>query len=47
MGWDNCHLHEFEVGERRYSVPDPDFALTTQAEPVPANAYLAFRLDVQ
>ncbi|ABK45419.1 plasmid pRiA4b ORF-3 family protein [Magnetococcus marinus MC-1] len=25
MGWDNSHLHEFQVGERNYGVPDPEF----------------------
>jgi hypothetical protein len=24
FGWQDCHLHEFQVGERRYGVPDPD-----------------------
>lgn len=24
FGWWNCHLHEFEIGETRYGVPDPD-----------------------
>ena len=24
MGWENCHLHEFRIGRRIYSVPDPD-----------------------
>ncbi|HEX9710217.1 MAG TPA: plasmid pRiA4b ORF-3 family protein [Candidatus Thermoplasmatota archaeon] len=24
FGWQDCHLHEFRVGERRYGVPDPD-----------------------
>lgn len=24
FGWWNCHLHEFEAGRTRYSVPDPD-----------------------
>jgi len=24
MGWQNCHLHEFRVGEHRYGEPDPD-----------------------
>ena len=23
FGWWNCHLHEFELGRRRYGVPDP------------------------
>jgi hypothetical protein len=25
MGWSNSHLHEFEIGGRRYSIPDPDW----------------------
>lgn len=25
FGWWNCHLHEFEIAQRRYGVPDPDF----------------------
>jgi hypothetical protein len=25
MGWENCHLHQFEIGGRRYGVPDPDY----------------------
>lgn len=24
MGWEDCHLHEFSIGRRIYSVPDPD-----------------------
>jgi hypothetical protein len=24
MGWEDYHLHEFEIGRRLYSVPDPD-----------------------
>jgi len=24
MGWEDCHLHQFEIGRRIYSVPDPD-----------------------
>ena len=24
MGWEDCHLHEFAIGRRIYSVPDPD-----------------------
>src|SRR3954469_19256768 len=24
MGWENCHLHEFRVGRKRFGVPDPD-----------------------
>lgn len=25
MGWMDCHLHEFEIGGRRYGAKDPDF----------------------
>jgi len=24
MGWEDYHLHQFEIGRRVYSVPDPD-----------------------
>jgi hypothetical protein len=24
FGWENSHLHEFEVGKKRYGMPDPD-----------------------
>jgi Plasmid pRiA4b ORF-3-like protein len=24
MGWQNCHLHEFVVGEERFGDPDPE-----------------------
>ena len=24
MGWEDSHLHEFSIGRRIYSVPDPD-----------------------
>jgi len=27
MGWQDYHLHEFEVGEQRYGVPDIDYDL--------------------
>src|ERR1700739_2358761 len=23
MGWEDCHLHEFRIGEERYGPPDP------------------------
>jgi hypothetical protein len=26
MGWEDCHLHDFVIGRRTYSVPDPDAA---------------------
>ena len=25
MGWEDCHLHEFVVGDCRYGKPDPDW----------------------
>ena len=25
MGWTNSHLHEFEIANRRYGMPDPDW----------------------
>ena len=25
MGWQEYHLHEFQIGDRRYGVPDPAF----------------------
>ena len=25
MGWQDYHLHEFEIGDQRYGVPDPDY----------------------
>jgi hypothetical protein len=24
MGWEDCHLHEFRIGRRLYSIPDAD-----------------------
>jgi hypothetical protein len=24
MGWEDCHLHEFMIGRRLYSIPDVD-----------------------
>ena len=27
MGWEDYHLHEFQIGRRVYAVPDPDDAL--------------------
>lgn len=26
MGWEDCHLHQFYIGNRRYGVPDPNEA---------------------
>jgi hypothetical protein len=25
MGWNNSHLHEFDIDGRRYGIPDPDW----------------------
>ena len=25
MGWQNAHLHEFTVGDRRFGTPDPEY----------------------
>ena len=30
MGWEDYHLHEFEVGGQRYGIPDTDFDLPGQ-----------------
>ena len=30
MGWEDYHLHEFEVGGQHYGVPDPEFDLPGQ-----------------
>ena len=27
MGWEDYHLHQFVIGRRLYSVPDPDDAM--------------------
>jgi hypothetical protein len=27
IGWEDCHLHEFKIGRRLYSIPDVDDAL--------------------
>ncbi len=24
MGWEDCHLHEFRIGQKRFGTPDPD-----------------------
>lgn len=24
MGWENCHMHQFETGDAIYGIPDPD-----------------------
>lgn len=32
MGWQNCHLHQFLAGKRRYGTPDPDFDDGTASE---------------
>src|SRR4029453_14657048 len=23
MGWDDCHMHEFRIGQQRFGTPDP------------------------
>jgi hypothetical protein len=25
MGWEDCHLHQFQIGEQTYGVPDDEF----------------------
>ncbi len=25
MDWDNCHLHQFEIGKKKYTIPHEDF----------------------
>jgi hypothetical protein len=32
MGWQDCHLHHFMVGEHRYGTPDPHFNDGTEEE---------------
>jgi hypothetical protein len=27
MGWENCHMHDFRIGQRRFGKPDPDDGL--------------------
>ena len=27
FGWEDCHMHEFSAGKRRFGKPDPDFGL--------------------
>jgi hypothetical protein len=27
MGWENCHLHEFHIGQKRFAKPDPNDSL--------------------
>lgn len=31
MGWEDCHLHQFEIGRRRYEVPDPEDLYDSEA----------------
>jgi hypothetical protein len=38
MGWQDCHLHSFDIGSVGYGVPDPDGMLEIRDE-------LDFRLD--
>jgi hypothetical protein len=28
MGWEDCHLHDFRIGPRRFGKPDPNDRLT-------------------
>ena len=32
FGWENCHLHQFEIGKRCYGVPNPDFGFAIEDE---------------
>jgi hypothetical protein len=32
MGWENCHLHQFIVGDVRYGIPDPELGLKNEAK---------------
>jgi hypothetical protein len=32
MGWEDYHLHQFAIGRRLYSVPDPDDDIRTQSD---------------
>jgi hypothetical protein len=42
MGWEDCHLHQFYVGKRRYGVPDPNEAFMGGSSALnEKNAYLA------
>jgi hypothetical protein len=34
MGWQDCHLHEFRIGDLRFGVPDPDYGLMGDEEPM-------------
>lgn len=27
MGWQDCHMHEFRIGQKRFGIPDPEDAL--------------------
>src|SRR5260370_5964742 len=27
MGWEGCHMHDFQIGPKRYGIPDPDEVL--------------------
>jgi len=29
MGWENCHLHAFQIGGKEYGIPDPEFESPT------------------
>jgi hypothetical protein len=28
MGWENCHMHDFHIGQRRFGTPDPSEELS-------------------
>ena len=44
VGWENCHLFEFRVGDTSWGIPDPDEVLPD--DPLPAkNTTLAVLLD--
>ncbi len=52
MGWEDYHLHSFEVGENRYWIPDPndemdgiDDASVTVAEVIPDRARFFYEYD--
>jgi hypothetical protein len=32
MGWQDCHLHDFRIGDREYGMPDPDYGFDTLDE---------------
>jgi hypothetical protein len=34
MGWEDCHMHEFRIGRKRFGMPDPDERLMGPASAV-------------